>query len=154
MELGYCHCCGTNNPPEAKKCKKCGAELINLDRSSNITQGLRSGVIAGSIIALVAAILSAALGSLFTGSAAVGIGFFIFVFIYWFFAGIVIGAIAGATSSLCYYQNSSGIGVIVGVIMCLLLPSLGWYINIGCGSAIGYLASYIERKHFRKMTWL
>ncbi len=153
MELGYCHCCGNHNPPEEKKCKKCGAEIINLDRSSTIVQGLRSGVISGAIIALVAGILSAALGSLFSGSALVGIGLFIIVFIYWLIAGIIIGAIAGATSSLCFYQNAAGIGAIVGFIM-LFLVGGSWYINIGLGSGAGYLASYIERKHFRKMTWL
>ena len=153
MELGYCHCCGNHNPPEEKKCKKCGAEIINLDRSSTIVQGLRSGVISGAIIALVAGILSAALGSLFSGSAVVGIGLFIIVFIYWLIAGIIIGAIAGATSSLCFYRNAAGIGAIVGFIM-LFLVGGSWYINIGLGSGAGYLASYIERKHFRKMTWL
>jgi hypothetical protein len=153
MELGYCHCCGTNNQPEAKKCKKCGAELINLDRSSNITQGLRSGVIAGAIIALVAGILTAAIGSLFSGSAVLGAGLFIIVFIYWLIAGIIIGAISGATSSLCFYQNSAAIGAIVGFIM-LFLVGGSWYINIALGTGAGYLASYIERKHFRKMTWL
>ena len=153
MELGYCHCCGNHNPPEEKKCKKCGAEIINLDRSSTIVQGLRSGVISGAIIALVAGILSAALGSLFSGSALVGIGLFIIVFIYWLIAGIIIGAIAGATSSLCFYQNAAGIGAIVGFIM-LFLVGGSWYINIGLGSGAGYLASYIERKYFRKMTWL
>ncbi len=153
MEPGYCHCCGNHNPPEEKKCKKCGAEIINLDRSSNIVQGLRSGVIAGLIIALVAGILSAAVGSLFSSSALVGAGFFIIVFIYWVIAGIIIGAIAGATSSLCFYQNAAGIGAIVGFIM-LFLVGGSWYINIALGSGAGYLASYIERKHFRKMTWL
>ncbi|MEQ8171233.1 MAG: zinc ribbon domain-containing protein [Candidatus Eremiobacterota bacterium] len=153
MEPGYCHCCGNHNPPEEKKCKKCGAEIINLDRSSTIVHGLRSGVIAGAIIALVAGILSAAVGSLFSGSAVVGIGLFIIVFIYWLIAGIIIGAIAGATSSLCFYRNAAGIGAIVGFIM-LFLVGGSWYINIGLGSGAGYLASYIERKYFRKMTWL
>lgn len=153
MEPGYCHCCGTQNPPEGKKCKKCGAELINLDRSSNITQGLRSGVISGAIIALVAGILSAAAGSLLSGSALLGAGVFIIVFIYWLTAGVIIGAISGATNSLCFYQNAAGIGAIVGFIM-LFLVGGSWYINIALGAGAGYLASYIERKHFRKIKWL
>jgi len=152
MELGYCHCCGTHNPPEEKKCKKCGAEIINLDRSSNIFQGLRSGVIAGAGIGVVGAILSALWGAAFFGATG-GAILFVLAFIYWVIAGIIIGVIAGATSSLCFYQNIAGIGGIVGFLGGLVFGGT-WYVNIVLGAATGYLASYIERKHFRKMTWL
>jgi len=169
VELGYCQACGTRNGPEATKCGKCGIAIINLDRSSNIVQGLRSGVLAGVVIGLVDAILSALFGAVtsndVTGAAVAGVFLFIWVFICWIVKGVIIGAIAGLTNSLCYYRNASGIGAIIGGISvflfpgCLWLSSLGlclfiWGANIAVGGALGSLASYIERKYFRKMSWL
>ncbi len=155
MELGYCHACGTRNGPEATKCGKCGIALINLDRSSNIVQGVRSGAVAGVIIGIVSAILSAIIGMLFSGSLGFGVIILVFVAIVWIVKGIIIGAISGVTNSLCYYQNASGIGAIVGGVSSFL-PFVGGnlWVDIALGGALGSLASYIERKYFRKMSWL
>jgi hypothetical protein len=153
MELGYCQACGHRNPPEDQKCKKCGITLINLDRSSNIVQGIRSGTIAGAIMGIVAAVVWAGIGFLFTGSLAAGVILFIFTPLTWIIQGFILGVIAGATSTLCYYRNVCSYGAIIGVIGSLLSGGSFWFGAV-IGSAMGYLASYIERKYFRKMTWI
>lgn len=153
MELGYCYACGNRNAPEDKKCKKCGAEIINLDRSSTVTQGLRSGAIAGFIVGIVGALIIGILGTVFTGSALAGGIVFVIVIISWTIQGLIVGAVAGATNSLCFYKNASGIGAIVGFISFFILGG-DIYLNVILGAFLGSLASYIERKHFRKMKWL
>ena len=158
MELGYCQACGTRNGPEAAKCGKCGTEIINLDRSSNALQGIRSGAVAGVIIGIVCAIWTAMWGMLFSGSIQVGFIIVILVSFFWVIKGVITGAIAGVTGSLCYYKNASSIGLAVAIVLYLvtfgLFSSGSIIIEAILGGSLGSLASYIERKYFRKMTWL
>jgi len=175
MEMGFCHICSTRNAPEDKKCKRCGTELINLDRSSNMSQGIRSGLISGLITAIITSILFSLYSIMEKND-----NFFECLFILIamnIIKGLAIGAIAGKTGTLCFYKNIQAIGPIIDILFLIIaisqygyLKEIGmitkyrgrgggmhtnaWYIWFLSGSLIAPLASYIEKKYFRKMTWL
>ncbi len=185
-----CPFCAEEIKTEAVKCKHCKSDLpllssereekfeekkklgiINLERRVNVLRGLRSGVIAGFCIALLATILYFKVPFFFfklnvfftykilplilileklglSSDGVITVFLFISVFTCWLLVGVIIGVIAGYTDSLCFYKKTSGIGTIIGITTILIVGGK-WYINPVFGGAIGYLISYIERKYFK-----
>jgi hypothetical protein len=146
-------------------------KLQTQDKESTWIHGLRSGALSGVVLGTVCGltcsafysmIFSAFLPQLSTGSqvAAAGVFGIIFFFIIFFanvIYGAVIGAILGAMNVLCYQVDCAKIGAIAGVVISLVFSVIGHNFSAGGifggvthGAIIGVLASYIEKKVFRK----
>ncbi len=78
---------------------------------------------------------------------------FIYIFICWCLTGIIVGVTGGCTGLSCSYKKSAVIGFITGIIVFFVIGG-NWYIYPVLGCVTGYLASFIERKYFRRMNLL
>lgn len=134
------------------------------DRESTIIHGLRSGALAGAITGTLCGIFCSAFGSMFAsavisnlaGIGIAGIVIFFIVLVSDVVYGTIIGAILGSMNVLCYQYDCIKIGSLAGIIVGIItaLTGLGGFSGIIGGAAhgalLGYLASFVERRIFRK----
>jgi hypothetical protein len=135
-----------------------------VDRDSTVVHGLRSGALAGVTTGLICGLFCSMFSSMFASAitnslAGIGIAGFV-VFIVVFLSNVIyatiIGAILGGMNVLCYQADCLKFGSIAGIIVgvVLLFTGMGGVQGIIGGAAngalIGYLASFFERRVFRK----
>ncbi|MGV8119127.1 MAG: hypothetical protein AB2L14_05110 [Candidatus Xenobiia bacterium LiM19] len=141
------------------------------NRDTTWIDGLRSGALSGVALGTVCGltcslfygmIISAFLpeSSLGNQAAVAGLAGIIFFFIIFFsnvVYGALIGALLGGINVLCYQLDCAKIGGIIGLVLAVVFALIGHSFNLtgifsGAvhGAMIGVLASYIEKKVFRK----
>ena len=149
--------------PEARLLRR-GFDIEKPDRDSTVIHGLRSGAIAGAITGIVCGLFCSFFGSMLAGAAVdsmaalglAGVVIFIIIFIGQVIYGTIIGAILGGMNVLCYQADCMKIGGIAGLIVSIILwlthmsGFTGIFSGMVHGAILGYLASYIERRVFRK----
>jgi hypothetical protein len=140
--------------------------IEKVDRDSTIVHGLRSGALAGVATGLICGLTCSLFGSVFfgalmdslPGTAMAGALIFILVFFSNIIYGTIFGAILGGMNVLCYQADCLKFGSIAGGIIGLAFWAIGGFHGLptgilaeaGHGAMLGYLASYMERRVFRK----
>lgn len=141
------------------------------NRDTTWIDGLRSGALSGVVLGTVCGltcslfygmIISAFLPAASIGNQAAmaglaGIIFFFIIFLSNVVYGALIGALLGGINVLCYQLDSAKIGGLVGLVIAVVFALIGQKFNVtgifggaAHGAMIGVLASYIEKKVFRK----
>ncbi len=141
------------------------------DRDSTWIQGLRSGALSGVVMGTLCGIscslfwgfLAAAftppqsVGNQVAVAGMAGIFFFFIIFLCNVFYGAIVGALLGGINVLCYQLDCAKIGGIIGLVLAIIgaiishrFGIMNFFAGATHGAMLGVLASYIEKKVFRK----
>lgn len=134
------------------------------DRSSTWLHGLRSGAAAGAVFGVLFGMMGSMFGALITSgftnrletAGMVGALIFLVVLVEKVIFGSLLGTVLGALGELCYQIDAARVGAWFGaawaVLSWLFLGGsfMGIVFSAGYGAAVGWLASYIEKRVFRR----